>query len=505
MTLSADLSVNKMTLQGKKIVVTAYDLEQIEHRGIAVYSKALIRNLHAAGAEVWLLTEFDSPINGGGLNKLPIQTKSIIQSTKVLESLSQGRIAISAHWIESKIRIFRKLANLLRELEDLLEFFRRPRYYSSRNIHRIDLSELFDSPYLRNDRLGYLQYIEGILCARKLYFSTQIAALLKKQKPVIIDLKGFDVFITCCPLNIKPKNISVFAQTVHDIIPLEYALTHDNTLGFSHRLQACLDSRRIFVSESTAIKYQSRINYDNKLGLEFHNQNRSPKEKVFIQPPSLDFPSWLSENPDQVSDLRPVCHLLRPKQKKGLEPFKYLLFNSSVEARKNLLFLVKAYAESNLGSQGIRLCVTGRLKKDSYSKAVKEIVKNEPGILLTGYISESAKLDLYLNAMSLLSPSLVEGFGIPVLDSACLGMTAISSDCDSHREIQAMDDFADIVLLINTLESRDWAVAMQSVKNLFLNKFDTPAAERKRRINRYNKKQILIRDRFKKDLCELLA
>ena len=45
-------------LKGRKILVTAYDLEQNEHRRIAVYSKSLIRCLNEAGAEVWLLTEF---------------------------------------------------------------------------------------------------------------------------------------------------------------------------------------------------------------------------------------------------------------------------------------------------------------------------------------------------------------------------------------------------------------------------------------------------------------
>ena len=39
-------------LKGRKILVTAYDLEQSEHRGIAVYSKSLMQWLHEAGAEV---------------------------------------------------------------------------------------------------------------------------------------------------------------------------------------------------------------------------------------------------------------------------------------------------------------------------------------------------------------------------------------------------------------------------------------------------------------------
>ena len=67
----------------------------------------------------------------------------------------------------------------------------------------------------------------------------------------------------------------------------------------------------------------------------------------------------------------------------------------------------------------------------------------------------------YLNALALLSPSLVEGFGIKVLDAACLGIPALASSCDAHREIHDLFDFRDYVLP-TILETRDWAVAMQA-------------------------------------------
>ena len=37
-----------------RVLVTAIDLEQSEHRGIAVYSKGVLKALNQAGAEVWL-------------------------------------------------------------------------------------------------------------------------------------------------------------------------------------------------------------------------------------------------------------------------------------------------------------------------------------------------------------------------------------------------------------------------------------------------------------------
>ncbi len=502
MTLSRPLPGN---LKGKRIVVTALDLEQSEHRGIATYSKALIRSLKEAGAEVWLLTQFDAPIWNSGIRLLPEKTRMIIYTARVLDCLAQGEQIRTKHWLEKKIGIIRKVGIGWQILGKVGEFINRPRHYHRRRIKQIRLKDLFDNPYTRHERLSYLKYVDGLLCAHNVFLAASIAALLKHQKPVLIDLNGFDVFLTSCPLNLKPLNVDTCVQTVHDLIPLEYAKSSDNTLVFSHRLQACLPTRRIFVSRSTAEKFRKHVQKKPSAFTDRSSNKSQTLERIVIQPPSLRFPKWLTEDPDQVVDLLPVSHLLRKKQRKNLLPFQYLLFNSSVEPRKNLLFLVQAYAESNLGEKGVRLCVTGKLKQDDYSQAVKEIVKSEPGIILTGYINESTKLDLYLNALALLSPSLVEGFGIPVLDSACLGMPTIASNCDSHQEIQTMFDFEKHVLLVNTLESRDWAAAMESIVGTSIHISDEPSKERQNRIRRYQDKSKLIDEQFQGDLEELLA
>ena len=78
-------------LKGLKILVTAYDLEQSEHRGIAVYSKSLIYCLNKAGAEVWLLTEFFDKLSEKGLRKLPKITQAMIHNARILNNLALGR------------------------------------------------------------------------------------------------------------------------------------------------------------------------------------------------------------------------------------------------------------------------------------------------------------------------------------------------------------------------------------------------------------------------------
>ena len=142
-----------------------------------------------------------------------------------------------------------------------------------------------------------------------------------------------------------------------------------------------------------------------------------------------------------------------------------------------------------------------------------DLVSKHNSVIFTGYVDEATKRHLYLNALALISPSLVEGFGIPVLDAACLGLPALASPIGSHREIQAMQDFQEHVLLCSTLHTSDWASAMRLVSlrlqhqrqdlshecnQLLLNKI------RRERIQRYQALQEQINTAFAAGLCELL-
>ena len=493
-------------LKGRKILVTAYDLEQSEHRGIAVYSKSLMQCLHEAGAEVWLLTEFFDKLSKRGLRNLPKKTQEMIRNARILNDLAQGRRDPPISALQRKFRLARKAKKLAPYFRYFLNILRRPRKYKLRDLNSFSLEELYDNPYIRVERLSYLECVTGIVSAPEVFLASQLAAELPTPRPVHIDLSGFDALVTTCPLNISPQNVSIFAQTIHDLIPLEYVAHNEDPLMFSHRLQACIPANRIHVSQSTANKYNNKILEAAKLSSTGRSdQERKSKEVVITQTPSLRFPKWLTEDPTKIADLSPVSHLLRDSgSSKTLVPFRYFLFNSSVEARKNLIFLAKAYAESDLNKKGIKLCVTGKLKGDNYSKALEKIVAHEPGIILTGYVDESSKLDLYLNALGLLSPSLVEGFGIPVLDGACLGMPTIASDCESHLEIQGLNDFEDHVLCLDTLETREWAAALQAVADRNRKLANQPAETRRWRIGRYRRYQSKFTEKLREDLLEIL-
>ena len=499
-------------LKGRKILVTSYDLEHSVHRGIAAYSKSLIRCLAEAGAEVWLLTEFFDNLSEKGLKLLPGKTRSIIHKGRILNSFANGERPTSV--LERKFRLAghaKRLTNkFIGHLRLFIKLMRKPKTYKTTDISSFVIDDLYDDPNLRIQRLDYMKNVTGIVSAPEIFLSSKLAAKLPRLQSVRIDLDGFDALITTCPINIQPLNLPRFVQTIHDLIPLEYVPQNEDQLIFSHRLQACMLSRRMFVSQSTANKYAAYIQTIEKA--DFPRRNNPTYiscERVIVQPPSIKFPDLLSEGQEKIIDIPPVSHLFRGKMQKlnsttKLTPFRYFLFNSSVESRKNPLFLVKAYIESGLINKGIKLCITGKLKNDQYSQSLKKFLDYESGIILTDYVDESCRLELYLNALGLLSPSLVEGFGIPVLDAACLGLPTLASDCKSHLEISDLYDFADHVLCLDTLASDKWSAAMQAIADNNSVLADQADQTRCNRIGRYRQFQSRINHQFQKDLVAIL-
>ena len=119
------------TLEGRKVLITAYDLEQSEHRGIAVYSNSLMRCLHEAGAEVWLLTEFFDKLSEKGLKRLPKSTQAMIHNARILNSLAMGRRG--AHNAATQVQIGPQSKAMGKLLESLLTFCAGPEIQQPRS------------------------------------------------------------------------------------------------------------------------------------------------------------------------------------------------------------------------------------------------------------------------------------------------------------------------------------------------------------------------------------
>ncbi len=121
---------------------------------------------------------------------------------------------------------------------------------------------------------------------------------------------------------------------------------------------------------------------------------------------------------------------------KGL-PSHFILYLGTLEPRKNVAQLVRAYAALRRnGSDKPKLVIAGA-KGWGYDDVFAAVEQSgaQSDVIFTGYVPQ-AELALWYNAADLfVFPSLYEGFGLPVLEAMACGTPAITSNVSSLPEV----------------------------------------------------------------------
>ncbi len=497
-----DHDFNISSLSGQKIVITAHELESEEHRGISAFTKSLIKVLSECGCEVWLLTEFfpQQPSN-----KLKDVNSSFTNLTYLFEYLNRGYKKESN--LKQKVfslhpflnNIYNTYTNIKHHILSIrLKEYPRKKLLTIVNTQRT-------SPYCKLSRLSYLKNISGFICARRIYYSSLIRSMIGVASPIKIDLEGFDAYISTSPLNIRPVNVNTYIQSIHDLIPLEFNPQSLRSKIFCYQLIESLSSNRMFISNTTKKKFNEAIKYN---GI----KNKSNyKESIALQLPTLD----LDVNVNYSYYLKDYS-----KNKYGVKSFEYILFNASVDDRKNLPFLIESYIESMIHERNIKLVILGKFNKNTSSDLSIELINNfnsnsksqySNPIITTGYIDDEEKTFLYLNSLAMVNPSLIEGLGLPTLDSACLGLPSLISDCDSHKELSNMFDFSNYIIMKDVLSKQNWINALIDVYDQNIDcppfeeskQFEANQKRIKSRIERYISYKQIIYNNFAKSITSL--
>ena len=416
-------------LSKMRIAITAIDLEQAEHRGIAYLSKGLISSLSDLGAEVYLLTGCYgrrlNPLMKWSMSKQSVREVDCADildqfcdpsnrikkiKKKKLHDLDEDLI----NKLTNKLILFKNESQIIIDLLfSVFRFYMKRGIFTGRLIH---LSNFENTPYFGQERVDYLSKISGFLSIRNIYnFSTLRSKRFLFKSPTI-DLRqmNLDLLITTCPLSIEVRTNSrssgTCLQLIMDYIPLSFSKHPDHPFAFYNRLKDAMKTKNCFISKAS----QEKICY-------LLEKSCSNVEKNIIYPlPSLNLNKL--ELASKVKSLRGINK-------------KYILFNSSVVPRKNLSFLINIFQSSQISDKGFDLCVAGKIHDDKYGLDIKRMCESDSRIKLLDYVDETEKAWLFLNAHAFASPSCVEGFGIPVLDAASLGVPVLASDLPSHREI----------------------------------------------------------------------
>ncbi len=170
-----------------------------------------------------------------------------------------------------------------------------------------------------------------------------------------------------------------------------------------------------------------------------------PESKIKVVYPGVDQAVFNSNMP---------LYKLRALRNKYDLPGEFFLFLNTLEPRKNLIKLVKAFESLNSGTH---LVIAG--KKGWKTRSILKKIANSPKrklIRYLGYFDEADKPALFKMAKALLYPSYYEGFGFQALEAMSVGTPVLATQVTSLPEVAG-----DAALLINPYNEQDLAAAMK--------------------------------------------
>jgi alpha-1,3-rhamnosyl/mannosyltransferase len=122
----------------------------------------------------------------------------------------------------------------------------------------------------------------------------------------------------------------------------------------------------------------------------------------------------------------------------GIDGGEFLLAVGTIEPRKNLATLVRAFEEvlRERPSSALRLVVAGG--RGWLSGPLFESIEKSPArgrVVLAGYVSDEQLCALYSACTAFVYPSLYEGFGLPPLEAMSCGAPVLAGDTPAVAEV----------------------------------------------------------------------
>ena len=201
---------------------------------------------------------------------------------------------------------------------------------------------------------------------------------------------------------------SVTVVTIHDLSLLLHSNTHRTELvrRAKKRLPTMTRLANHILTDSEAVKKE----------ISQHLQINSEKITAVPLAPRRTF-----------APVPPGDHI-EVRRKLGVED-DFILFVGTVEPRKNLITLVRAFdllmRTTELRPQLVVAGQKGWLTDDLYEHIENSSLRDR--ILFTGYISDMDLAALYSSCKVSVYPSLYEGFGLPPLEAMACGAPVITS------------------------------------------------------------------------------
>ncbi len=416
----------KQPIQDSWLTLMHPDLRVAYHRGVFLFAKSYMEALAVAEPSYRLLTD----------------------------SIPTGNVHADVLDLINDIERPRKVK--VRALQMLPRYFRMAR---SQSVEAAlwpapDASEL-------SDRSAFLQMAGGLVNVEMVYEVCRLASSKPLVPPFPMDFlhaRGSDVVLTTSPCAIRSRRADVrIIQTIHDLFLYDVPSSDSNGRKFRRKIQACVAHADLILTVSE---------YSRQLILQ-HHPEVEPRLRVIYQPIPADESTIAQSALDDVQ-----AGVLN---KFGLKPKGFIFYVGAIEARKNIACLIRAHQQSQKASQ-VPLVIAGvvepgylarsAFKPLPHASGLQRIPSEAPGgagAILLGRISEVEKLVLLRNASLFAFPTLVEGFGIPVLEAQYFGCPVLASSGSTMPEV-----LGDTAVLVDQIEN------VQSLRTALDNVFSQP-------------------------------
>jgi len=253
-----------------------------------------------------------------------------------------------------------------------------------------------------------------------------------KHRLTSLQMQNYDIYFepNFIPLDIKAKKT---ITTIHDFSFYLYPEWHprDRVRYFSENFFRRIKASDIIITPSRYIAQEA---------LEIL---RIEDDRVITIPHGYDRALFKVAHYEKIDDTLPT---------------DYILFVGSIEPRKNLCNLLKAYG-----------MLPGHIKRDFKlilagpegwkNREIINLLKQMRGdVRYLGYTDGKGLVSLYRNARCLVYPSFYEGFGLPPLEAMACGCPVVVSDVASLPEV-----CGDAAYYVNPYNAESIAEGMEKV------------------------------------------
>lgn len=252
-----------------------------------------------------------------------------------------------------------------------------------------------------------------------------------------------------------------FVVTIHDLILHHYATGKTSTLPLPLYYGKLLGYR--FLVQQSAKRAKKIITVSESTKQEIIEHLHIPEQKIVVTYEGID--SSLIES-----------------TKRNFYG-KYFLHVGNVYPHKNISLLIEAFTQKNLPDVillfvGKRDYFMEKLEKDIHKKGLSNKV------LFLGEVNDAQLATLYKHALATVVPSLMEGFGLPVVEALANKCLVIASDIPSLREVGQ-----NAVLYFNPFNKKELSDILYNVAQNSA-KFEDKKKEGIKLIRRYSWKRM---------------